>query len=111
MAKWVSKLNFKASVTVSIDLIGVDRFIDVAESGIVRVLAVETTSSGNSTLINFVSFDVARCVVAGKKSCSVIIRISGKCTSNLSRTIVNHLSEVSNVVARSSITKLKQTFR
>jgi hypothetical protein len=79
-------------------LVGVDGFIDIAESRVGRVLAVEAAGSWDSALVDFVAFDVARSVVAGKESCSVVIGVAGEGAADLSGSIVSHLSKVADVM-------------
>lgn len=91
----------------SVDLIGVDVLVDVAECRVVGIAPSRAATGREAALVDFVSFDVTWRVVAGEKASFVIIRVSGEGATDSRRPIVSHLRKVANVVTVSwEISKL-----
>lgn len=84
----------------SINLIGIDWFINIAESWIVLVSSAETAWRRIATLVDSLAADVPWSVVASEKAGFVAVGVAGEGASNMSRAIVGHLREVTDVVAR-----------
>lgn len=79
-------------------MVGVDVFVDVAESRIVGIASSRAAPGWEATLIDLVALDVARRVVAGKETSFVLVGIPGESAADSGRPIVGHLREVSNVM-------------
>lgn len=82
----------------SVDLVGVDVFVDVTKCWVVGVASSCAASGGEAALVDLVSLDVTRRVVAGKETSFVLIGVSGESTTNSGRSIVSHLREMSDVM-------------
>lgn len=82
----------------SVDLVGVDVFVDVAECRVVGIASSCAAAGREAAFVDLVSLDVTRRVVAGEETSFVLVGVSGESTTDSGCPIVGHLSEMSDVM-------------
>lgn len=81
-----------------VDLVGVDVLVDVAKCRVVGIAPSRAATGREAALVDLVSLDVTRRVVAGEETSFVLIGVSGESTTDSGRPIVCHLCEMSDVM-------------